>query len=226
MNSKLRPRLVVFDCDGTLVDSQATILASMSAAWAEAGLDAPSPERVRAIIGLSLDEAMQRLAGDIAPERARALADNYRRAFKVRLSRPEHEDPLYPAVVETLDALTRAQVVLAVATGKGSSGLRATLGQHGLLDRFVSLQTADRARGKPHPEMLHNAMRDADIGPERTLMVGDTVHDVQMAANAGVAAIGVSWGYHAAEDLRDAGARVVIDSMTALLPAVDRLLPP
>lgn len=226
MNSERRPRLVVFDCDGTLVDSQATIISSMAAAWAEAGLDAPSPERIRAIIGLSLDEAMRRLAGDVALDRAPDLAENYRRAFKLRLSRPEHEDPLYPEVVETLDALARAQVVLAVATGKGMSGLRATLGQHGLLDRFVSLQTADRARGKPHPEMLYNAMRDADIGPERTLMVGDTVHDVQMAANAGVAAIGVSWGYHAAEDLRESGARVVIDRMSALLPAVDRLVSP
>jgi len=221
-----RPRLVVFDCDGTLVDSQATILASMAAAWSEAGLVPPAPERVRAIIGLSLEEAMQRLAGEAAPARLRALADGYRRAFKQCLARPQHEDPLYPGVVETLAGLARDQVRLAVATGKGMAGLKATLGQHDLLDRFISLQTADRARGKPHPEMLHNAMRDARVGPERTLVVGDTVHDMQMAANGGVAAIGVSWGYHASADLTRAGARVVIDSMAALPGAVDRLTPP
>ena len=225
MNSRSgAPRLVVFDCDGTLVDSQATIHASMAQAWSELGQEPPSPERVRAIIGLSLEDAMLRLSGDDAL--AAPLADAYRRAFKQTVARPQHEDPLYPGVVEMLDALHRAEVQLAIATGKGTQGLRATLGQHGLLDRFVSLQTADRARGKPHPEMLHNAMRDAEVVPERTLMVGDTVHDMQMARNAGVAAIGVSWGYHAAEDLREAGAHLVLDNFAALAAAVHRLTPP
>lgn len=207
-------RLAVFDCDGTLIDSEHGIKGAMNAAWHALGLPPPPAPAARAVIGLSLTHAIDRLAPDQdAGIRAR-LAD----IFVEFLHDPANTraDPLFPGTIEVLDALARDGVLLGVATGKGSRGLRKSLDQHGLTDRFVTLQTADRARGKPDPEMLHNAMAETGVAPEHTVMIGDTVYDVEMARNARVAAIGVSWGYHAVADLRQAGARAVIDSFSQL----------
>jgi phosphoglycolate phosphatase len=207
---------VIFDCDGTLVDSQATIVAAMEHAFAAHGLAPPEARLVRHQVGLSLDQAISNLVPEAGAETLTQLVEGYRRAFTELHREQRVSEPLYGGVVETLDRLDAAGVLAGVATGKSLSGLRATLGRHGLENRFVTLQTADQGPGKPHPAMLERAM--AEAGSEATLscMVGDTTFDIEMARAAGVRAIGVSWGYHPVAALRAAGAEVIIDDMRAL----------
>src|SRR5690242_19124516 len=194
--SDARIRLAVFDCDGTLVDSQHSIVACMTAAFAAAGLAAPTAEAVRRVVGLPLAASVARLSPLLAIAECERVAELYKQAFtEMRGSRPIDE-PLFPGVRELLDALEAEGVLLGVATGKGRRGLRITLEHHGLLDRFVTLQTADDAPGKPHPEMLRRAMAETGADPSATAMIGDTTYDIVMALNAGTAAIGVGWGYH------------------------------
>jgi len=230
--SERQTRLVVFDCDGTLVDSQHLIAAAMAGAFAAAGLAPPEPERVRRVVGLSLASAVAELVperegegdggcGEAGP--VAAIVDHYRRHF-AELRRAPHHEPLFPGALAALDALEDDGFVLGVATGKSLRGLRSTLSRHDLERRFVTLQTADQAPGKPHPGMLERAIAEAGTAPRRTVLVGDTSFDMEMALNAGVAAIGVSWGYHEAAELRSAGARVVIDAFAELPPLVAAML--
>lgn len=210
-------RLAVFDCDGTIVDSQASIIGCMREAWSAEGLPHPEDEAVRRVVGLSLPVAIANLAPQEGPERHARLTDLYRQAFRERRSRAGLEEPLYPGFLEALDALEAAGFLLGIATGKGRPGLEDTLGRHGLTGRFVTLQTSDRAAGKPHPEMLYNAMAEAGVEKSRTVMIGDTSFDMAMAVNAGCAGVGVTWGYHGPDDLREAGAHQIIDHYDMLL---------
>ena len=148
------------------------------------------------------------------------MAGHYRQAFG-ELRRKPHYEPLYPGTEEAIDRLEAAGFVLGVATGKSRRGLATTLGRHGLLQRFVTLQTSDVAAGKPHPEMLHRAMSETGARPQDTVLVGDTTFNMAMARNADVRAIGVSWGYHEVDELRRAGAGHVIDSFEELAPLVE-----
>jgi phosphoglycolate phosphatase len=209
--------LIVFDVDGTLVDSQAGIVASMAEAFAETGLDAPTAEQTRRVVGLSLDEAVARLlpGGMDDPRLDKAVAA-YKHAFMARRARPDYDEPLFPGAREVLAALDHPQVCLGVATGKSRRGLDATLEHHGLSRFFVTTQTADGGPGKPHPRMLQAAMRDVGAAPHETLLIGDTVFDVEMAGNAGVTAFGVSWGYHDPQELSQAGARTILGSFDEL----------
>jgi phosphoglycolate phosphatase len=188
------PRLVVFDCDGTLVDSQHAIVACMRDAFSVHGCAAPEDAAIRQVIGLSLDEAVARLAAAGAP--AEKVAEAYRQAFFAMRSRPDFHEPLFPGVAAALDALDSAGCLLGVATGKARRGLLATLERHGLCGRFVTLQTADLNPGKPHPAMLLRAMAETGADPDRTVLVGDTSYDMEMARRAGARAVGVAWGYH------------------------------
>ena len=223
------PRLVMFDCDGTLVDSQHLIAEAMAGAFAAAGEPAPEPGRVRRVIGLSLPHAVAGLLGQGDGEQGagvgavEAIVGHYRRRF-AELRRGPHHEPLFPGAVAALDALEGGGFLLGVATGKSLRGLTATLSRHRLERRFVTLQTADRAPGKPNPAMLERAIAEAGVTPERTALVGDTSFDMEMAGNAGVAAIGVSWGYHETAELRAAGAAAVIESFAELAPLVARML--
>ena len=217
------PCLVVFDCDGTLVDAQAGIIQAIHEAFAAAGLPAPGAEAIRRGVGLSLEVAIRRLAPEAGPDLVLRLADLYREAFVALRQRPEYTEPLYPGAREALDQLNAWGVVLGVATGKGRRGLGLSLERHGLVDRFTVLQTADDAAGKPAPDMLINAMAETGIGPARTLMIGDTTFDMLMAQAARVAAVGVSWGYHAPDELIAAGAARVLDRFADLPPHVAAL---
>lgn len=211
-------KLVMFDFDGTLVDSQSVIVAAMSEAFLAAGLAPPEPADVRRIVGLRLETAVARLLPDGMEGRADALSDGYRKAFFEVRRRPDHDEPLFPGALEALHALDRPDVLLGIATGKGRRGLVHVLEHHGLVERFATLKTADDGPGKPHPAILEQAMAELGVDPGDTVMVGDTVFDVQMARNAGVEAIGVAWGYHEAEELTAAGAVCVIETFAALLP--------
>ncbi|MBC8337713.1 MAG: HAD-IA family hydrolase [Alphaproteobacteria bacterium] len=209
-------RLAVFDCDGTLVDSQASIVSSMVAAFESRSHPAPDAESVRRVVGLPLRVAMGRLLPHTDPDEHVKLENSYKDAFRELRRRGEVSDPLYPGTLEVLDALETDGWLLGVATGKGHLGLMITLETHGLTERFQTLQTADSAPGKPDPGMLLNAMRDTGADADCTVMIGDTTFDMEMAVNAGTMAIGVSWGYHPHEHLHSAGAEVVIDEFHVL----------
>jgi phosphoglycolate phosphatase len=202
-------RLAIFDCDGTLIDSQVSICAAMDACFLEAGLVPPTPERTRRIVGLSLYEAMAALhpEGDAALHRT--LADSYKGCFHALRRGGQVVEPLYDGIVEALDALAAEGWRLGVATGKSDRGLAMALAGHGLTGRFTTLQTADRHPSKPHPSMIAAALAEADADPGASVMIGDTSYDMAMARAAGVRAIGVAWGYHEPDELIAAGADAV-----------------
>ena len=214
-------KLAVFDCDGTLVDSQANIIAAMADAFARAGLPEPDPHATRRVVGLSLVEAMQVMLPEAEPALQASLAEYYRQAFhRLRATDRLTTEPLYPSVAAGLSELQARGWLLGVATGKSDRGLALCLAQHGLSELFVTLQTADRHPSKPHPAMLHAAMEQAEADPAGTVMIGDTVFDIAMGKNAGARSIGVDWGYHDAHELIGAGAERVVVSFDELLAAL------
>jgi phosphoglycolate phosphatase len=180
-----------------------------------------------AIVGLSLPDAFRRLSQgekSAAAHPIDGLVANYKAAFAALRQSPEHLEPLYPGARDALDALAaQPGVVLGIATGKSQRGVRAVLERHGLSERFATIQTADDAPSKPHPGMALAAMRETGALPRDTVVVGDTVFDVEMARAAGVRAIGVAWGYHPAQALRDAGADAMIADFAELVGTLDRL---
>lgn len=222
MEGEGRLKLIIFDCDGTLVDSQHMICAAMSQAYAAHDLPCPPRERILSIVGLSLMEAFARLGVDEGRVPLPAIVESYKGAFNGLRQSPEHLEPLFPGARAALDALSaRADILLGIATGKSQRGVRAVLGHHDLLTRFHTIKTADDAPSKPHPGMVQAAMQEAGVGPHDTIVIGDTVYDIGMARAAGARAIGVSWGYHAVGDLQAEGADLVIDDYAALLPALE-----
>lgn len=202
-------RLAVFDCDGTLSDGQAAVCLSMDIAFASAGLTAPEPGIVRRIVGLSLPQAVRSLAPEASEPVQNAVVDAYKQAFRAARLDGSLNEPMYPGMADLVRSLHGAGWVLGVATGKSDRGLKATLAANGLLDLFTTLQTADRHPSKPHPSMLHTAMEDALAKPANTVMIGDTVFDMECAKAAGTSAIGVGWGYHEGHELIAAGAKAV-----------------
>lgn len=207
-------RLVVFDVDGTLIDSRAAILTGMHRAFAACGLPAPADPEILAIVGLSLPQAFAALRPDLPADRHAALAAAYRAAFVALRAETgaEAASPLFPGARAALDRLTaRPGLRLGVATGKARRGLDHMLDAHGLHGRFATLQTADGHPSKPDPAMLRAALAETGAAPSQAVMVGDTDFDVIMARAAGMTAIAVSWGFHPVARLRAAGAHAVID---------------
>ena len=211
-----RPGLVVFDCDGTLVDSQRAIVACMNAAFADAGVAGPDPGAVRRVIGLPLATCVAQIAPDLDRSTHGRIVEAYKEQFFVLRQREDHDEPLFDGARDLLDRLDETGVMMGIATGKGRRGLLAVLEQHGLATRFVTLQTGDNGPGKPHPAMLERAMVETGIEAAATVMIGDTSFDMQMARAAGVRGVGVTWGYHPADALRLAGAELLVDSFSAL----------
>lgn len=201
--------LVVFDCDGTLVDSQHSICTAMTRAFEEAKLSAPDRLAILSVVGLSLPHAIARLLPDAEADFHDHLSERYKLAFQAMRRENSVSEPLYPGIADLVHDLDRAGWLLGVATGKSDRGLALCLTHHGLIDRFVTLQTADRHPSKPHPSMLLTAMAEAGAAPATTVMIGDTSFDIDMAVAAGVRSIGVAWGYHAPDELIAAGAQAV-----------------
>lgn len=213
-------RLAIFDCDGTLVDSGATIYAALKASMEQNGYAVPNQSVSRRVIGLSLTEAMAALLPNAGSDQHLKLAEDYKRAFMGLRTAGQVEEPLFDGVLELLDGLEREGWLLAVATGKSDRGLLHCLEQHDIHARFVSLQTADRHPSKPHPSMVEHAIADAGAAPETTIVVGDTSFDMAMAAAAGAAGIGAAWGYHEPEELIEAGAVAIAERPLDVLEVI------
>jgi phosphoglycolate phosphatase len=218
-------RLIVFDCDGTLVDSQHAIVATMTAAFVEMEQPPPHADAIRALIGLSLEETAAQLWPQGSAADGARLITAYRRLFFEQRSRGAVPDQLFPHADTVLRELDTAGYLLGVATGKSRRGLDAVLASHNLQKIFLTRQTADGHPGKPHPSMLLQAMAEAGVEADDTLMLGDTSFDMAMAVNAGVTPIGVAWGNHGADELFEAGARVVLEDFRDLLPCVSEQWP-
>jgi phosphoglycolate phosphatase len=191
-----RPRrfdLVVFDWDGTLFDSTALIVHAIQAACRDLGLPVPDDERASWVIGLSLQGAMAHAVPDITPEQMPRMIERYRFHYLAR----QHDLTLFPGVLDMLQGLKRRHHWLAVATGKSRAGLDEALHAVELRGVFDATRTADETRSKPDPRMLNELMHEFGAAPDRTVMIGDTTHDLQLAANAGTASIAVAYGAHA-----------------------------
>ncbi|HQU68970.1 MAG TPA: HAD-IA family hydrolase [Albidovulum sp.] len=217
-----RQRLVIFDVDGTLCDSQDLIVAAMAGAFAAEALPCPDRGAVLAIVGLSLPVAMARLAPEHPVEVQARLVEAYKATFMTERSRKLA--PLYDGVGALIAGLSAApDVVLGIATGKSRKGLRLLLQGHGLEAAFATQQVADDHPSKPHPSMLLAAMTETGIAPERAVMIGDTTFDVEMGRAAGIATIGVSWGYHPVAALERAGAGRIVTRAAEIPAALEHI---
>lgn len=216
-----RSRLVVFDVDGTLVDSQAVIVASMGDAFAAEGMVPPSRSDILGIVGLSLPKAMMRLTPDGPIER---MVQSYKDSFVARRAAEgsAQSSPLYPGARVMLERLqTMPDIALGIATGKSRRGLDLLIEAHGLEGMFVTQQVADYHPSKPHPAMLHAALDETFVEAGDAVMIGDTTYDMQMAEAAGIPFIGVSWGYHPVSHLT--GAATVLTEFSELDAALNDL---
>ena len=191
-------RLVLFDVDGTLVDSQGSIVSAMTACFEALSLPAPDRAAILSIVGLSLPQAMDRLAPDQPADTQARLVEGYKQAYHAqRLEQGAASSPLYPGAREVIETLhATPEILIGVATGKSQRGLDALIEGHGLERYFVTRQVADHHPSKPHPSMIETALNDTGVDPANAVMIGDTSFDMEMAAAAGIASIGVSWGYH------------------------------
>lgn len=215
--------LVIFDLDGTLIDSQAIILGAQYETFARCGRSHPGREAGLGVVGLTLDIALMRLAGLAEPDDV--LTETYRQVFNGMRQQAESDpalaEPLFPGVVELLAGLSqRPQTLLGIATGKSRRGADYIVVRHGWESLFTTIQTADDAISKPHPEMILRAMAETGATPQRTLMVGDSSFDMEMAVAAGVTPVAVSWGFQPVAALRAAGARHVIEDCAELIPLI------
>jgi phosphoglycolate phosphatase len=209
-------RLAIFDCDGTLVDSQANICLAMEHAFDEAGMTPPSRHATRRIVGLSLVEAMRVLLPDAEAQVHVDMAERYRASYLVLRNNGLEHEPLYDGIAALLSSMDESGWLLGVATGKSDRGLERCLDHHGIKGLFVTLQTADRHPSKPHPAMVYQALVDAGVVATNAVVIGDTVYDIHMGKAAGCRTIGVNWGYHPVEELRSAGADFIAESMDEL----------
>ena len=204
-------KLAIFDCDGTLVDSGASIYRALAETFDAHRIELPPPGDCRRVIGLSLAQAMAALVPQADERTHLELSETYKGCFFRARQDGLVEEPLFDGVLELLDTLEADGWLLAVATGKSHRGLKSCLERHGLHARFVSLQTSDHHPSKPSPHMALSAMADAGATAARTIVVGDTSFDMAMAVAAGATAIGAGWGYHDSHELIAAGARSVAD---------------
>ena len=221
-------RLVIFDVDGTLIDSAAIILRAQVDTFARHGLVHPGRAAGLGVIGLSLGVALMQLAGFDEPDEA--LTQTYRDVFNTLRanaeSMPELAEPLYPGAAKALTRLSGQQVTrLAIATGKSRRGADYLLDRHDWHRVFSSIQTADDAPSKPHPGMIARAMAETGIGPERTVMIGDSTFDMEMAVAAGVTAIGVNWGFQPVARLLASGAHHILQNYADLPDLIDQIAP-
>lgn len=216
--------LVIFDVDGTLVNSGDLIVAGIEHAFKTCNVPIPTPARSRSIIGLSIDKAVARLAPDHTDSiTIQNLADHYVSFFQNGLYKGDPEI-LFDGCLNVIQELYQGKYRLGVATGKSLVGVHRSFKELGLTDYFHTIQTACRHPSKPHPSMILEAMQDEGKEKHQTIMVGDTSFDMEMAKSAGVTAIGVAWGYHSLDELHRAGADYIVHSFGECLDVIKRVL--
>lgn len=208
------PALVIFDWDGTLMDSTARIVECLCAAACDSQLPVLPAEQARSIIGLGLPEAIRQLYPDIDEAACRRMRDHYAARFIAAEASPCQ---LYPGVIEVLSTLREQGTVMAVATGKSRRGLDRVWASSGIGEFFIASRCADESRSKPHPAMLHQLLAELSMSPQQALMVGDTCFDVDMAHNAGMRSTALTWGAHSRQQLINSKPHYVIDDIAALM---------
>lgn len=214
-------KLIVFDWDGTLVDSEQRIVQAMQDAMRDLGLEVLSDAAVRDIIGLGLSVAIQTLMPELDVAGQQAFADAYRRHFLA----PDQHARSFPDSAGVLNTLVERDYFLGVATGKSRQGLNRDLEETGFKGLFHSTRCADETHSKPHPQMLLEVIERVGVEAHETLMVGDTEYDLQMASNAGARSIGVAYGVHAIDRLLRHDPLTVLDRLGDLIPFLDRSAP-
>jgi len=220
----MTPRLIIFDCDGTLVDSQHMIVAAMEMAFKSINLAPPDRDTILGIVGLSLPEAISRLTQGADEDIISQIRENYSNAFGILRQDPVHAEPMYEGARDAILQLALDEnTLLGIATGKSRRGVDKMLERFGLASYFVTIQTADVAPSKPHPGMIERALAETGVNSADAVMIGDTTFDLEMANNAGVKAIGVSWGYHPVQLLEGAGVHGIVDDYAQLLSMLDSI---
>ncbi|WP_306047303.1 HAD-IA family hydrolase [Nioella sp. MMSF_3534] len=218
-------KLVIFDVDGTLIDSQAHIVGAMRAAFEGQGLTPPTREETLSIVGLSLPVAIDRLmpGADLALQSA--LVEGYKDGFmRMRVEGGEALSPFYPGAREMLGSLAaRDDLLLGIATGKSRRGMDHLMEMHGLRRLFQTVQVADDHPSKPNPSMIQACLSETGVDTTHAVILGDTVFDMEMGRNAGIPAVGVEWGYHPAENLVTAGAMKVLTHFDQLDNALNEI---
>lgn len=212
-------KLLVFDWDGTLMDSEARIVSCVRAATRDMAIETPADEQIRDIIGLGLKEALEKLFPGSDESFKERFIDFYRRYFLHEDSTPSL---LFPGALEVLNGLVAQDYLLAVATGKGRPGLDKVLDETGLKSLFHATRCADETFSKPHPEMLMQIMDELGVAPADTLMIGDTEYDLQMAINAGTRGLAVSYGVHSVDRLNQFNPLGCLDDISELSDWLDR----
>ena len=216
-------KLVIFDVDGTLSDSQHQICAAMDWGFAQLGLPVPPRSAILSIVGLSLPEAVAQLVPQESAATQARIVEFYKDSYKTR--RIAEPAPLFAGARDCLDRLAgREDLLLGVATGKSRRGLEALIEHHGLSGYFITRQVADDHPSKPHPSMLFTALAEGGVEARDAVMIGDTTYDIEMGRAAGLATIGVGWGYHPVEELVEAGADRIVADFAALEAAIGELL--
>ena len=207
-----RYELVIFDWDGTIMDSTGLIASCIQAACREMGLAVPDEAAAKWVIGLGIAQSMERVAPGLDASRTREFADRYRGHFLAR----DHEAPLFGGIPGLLEDLRGRGLRLAVATGKSRRGLGRALASSGLAPFFEATRCADEGFPKPHPDMVLRILEETGVEASRAVLVGDTTHDLELAANAGVDAVAVTYGAHGEALLRERAARHYAGSVEEL----------
>ncbi|RED52512.1 HAD-IA family hydrolase [Aestuariispira insulae] len=216
-------RFVVFDCDGTLVDSQYGIFAAMAFAFEQAGLPAPARADVTAQVGLPLEEGVANMLPGESADLHRKIGHDFHAAIYEHKLPATRQARLFPHCRKILHTLNDEGYVLGIATGMGRRGLERTLGEQDLEGLFTVTKTADDGPGKPNPAILQDAIAEVGADPKDTVMIGDTVFDIQTAVNARTLAIGVDWGYHGTDALKRAGARMVVSDFREIPDCLEKI---
>ena len=217
-------RLIIFDCDGTLLDSQASIMRGIEIAWNNMGLTPPKLSDVLSIVGLSIEDSIKVLEPSLTGEKHQQACDELLKAFEYVNKNELDDEELYPNVIETLNKIKTNNSFLAILTGKGRLGLDTTLKKYQMGDLFAVTKTADCGAGKPNPQTMLDIIYETGVDKENTVMIGDTSYDILTAKNAGVKSIGVSFGYHSVDELKASGADKIVDNFSELPNAIDELI--
>ena len=216
-------RLAVFDLDGTLIDSAASIVEGITACWQACGFPELDPSQARRVIGLPWDQSLQVLLPGSGERELGMIRAYYDDVMAGRRATPPRHEPVFPGACEALSALADAGVLLAIVTSRGNHRVHDILSSCGIAGHFLTVKTVDHGPGKPNPFLLLQAMAEAGVTAEQTVMVGDTTYDIFMARNARTAAVGVNWGVHQPQELEAAGADRVVARFEEIPPLVHEL---